>query len=356
MRATQAVETALQTGVETMLETVPETAEDTVPETAEVTVLETAPETSAKTGSETAADTAVETVEEIAMEIEIGGGEKCACYAPSAPPATPRLPALCLQFTRVPVGTVQWRQVALHNAGALPLRWSAHVRRWPHARALSQLHGHCSEEVDAEAAGVRVQCLPAGGVLVAGGTSHLALGVHAHTWGLYRDQLLLQTEQMAPLVLDVWAEVVGAPLQFALRPCCQSASQLGSHPASQPASQLSGQSTEPPVLWMSRSDPARRLVLDNTARCGLRVRTLLLKDHECARDALPLRLYMRFYDVQRQEIPLRGHKGFIMAFHEDSLCQDLSEDYIGTGIELIISDDYGLQVETIFEVICVLNV
>lgn len=58
---------------------------------------------------------------------------------------------------------------------------------------------------------------------------------------------------MAPLVLDVWAEVVGAPLQFALRPCCQSASQLGSHPASQlasqPASQLSGQSTEPPVLW-----------------------------------------------------------------------------------------------------------
>lgn len=100
-----AVETALLTGVETMLETVPETAEDTVPETAEVTVLETAPETSAKTGSETAADTAVEPVEEIAMEIEIGGGEKCACYAPSALPATPRLPALCLQFTRVPVGT-----------------------------------------------------------------------------------------------------------------------------------------------------------------------------------------------------------------------------------------------------------
>lgn len=36
---------------------------------------------------------------------------------------------------------------------------------------------------------------------------------------------------------------------------------------------------------------------------------------ECARDALPLRLYMRFYDVQRQEIPLRGRKGFISSCH-----------------------------------------
>ncbi|XP_013180331.1 PREDICTED: uncharacterized protein LOC106126967 [Papilio xuthus] len=135
---------------------------------------------------------------------------------------------------------------------------------------------------------------------------------------------------MEPVVVDVWVQAVGAPLEFALRP--------------------RGRPAEPPVLWMSRSDPVRRLALANIAHCDLRVRTLLLKDHECARDALPLRVYLRFYDVQREEIPLPDREGYIMTFEKDSSCQDLSEDYIATGIELIISDDYGLQVDTIFEV------
>ncbi|XP_045536556.1 uncharacterized protein LOC123721574 isoform X2 [Papilio machaon] len=67
-----------------------------------------------------------------------GGGELCVC---SALPAAPRLAPPCLQFKGVAVGTVQWRQVALHNSGGLPLRWSAHVRRWPHTRTPALLLG-----------------------------------------------------------------------------------------------------------------------------------------------------------------------------------------------------------------------
>ncbi|KAJ8721765.1 hypothetical protein PYW08_004167 [Mythimna loreyi] len=71
---------------------------------------------------------------------------------------------------------------------------------------------------DVEAPGVAVACSPARGVLAARARVPLRVRVYADCWGLYRDQLLIQVQDVAPVVLDVWVQADGAPLQLALAP------------------------------------------------------------------------------------------------------------------------------------------
>ncbi|OWR52092.1 hypothetical protein KGM_209411 [Danaus plexippus plexippus] len=65
--------------------------------------------------------------------------------------------------------------------------------------------------------GYSLACSPSHGTLAANTSACFSVSVFADTWGLYYDQIIILIEQLEPLVIDVWVEVVGSPLSFALR-------------------------------------------------------------------------------------------------------------------------------------------
>ncbi|VVD03122.1 unnamed protein product [Leptidea sinapis] len=125
-------------------------------------------------------------------------------------------------------------------------------------------------------------------------------------------------QHLEPLVLDVWIEVVGAPLRL--------------------LSRTDGNGNrEPPVLWMTRSDPKRSVLVSNTSRANLELYTYIVTEN----DKLPFRLYLRFYDVRPPICPcVTAYESD--SYRESSASSSVVED-VETGVELFLGADYGQQ-------------
>nr|XP_049694118.1 uncharacterized protein LOC110383233 [Helicoverpa armigera] len=243
----------------------------------------------------------------------------CACATCSRP----RLPELqqpvCLQFIGVPLRTVRTRTLQLRNESVVTAHWSTALRR--HARLHSRTLDADEWASGVRAAGVALACVPARGVLAARACTALAVRVYADCWGLYHDQLLIQIAGVAPVVLDVWVEALGPPLQLALRP------------APAPADR-------PPTMWVSAGE-RRVLRVRNTSRSALALHVYSAAAHEYAQDTLPFRLYLRYYDV-----PLRtcacvdAFQAELMGEQSDT-CSFAEE--VETGFEIYFAPDFGVQ-------------
>ncbi|CAH0585978.1 unnamed protein product [Chrysodeixis includens] len=262
----------------------------------------------------------------------------CAC-ASCTKPVLPELPEpVCLQFTAMPLNTVRTRTLTLRNESVVTAHWSSAVRNWPRMRNRKLV----SEQWDGDvpAPGVAVQCAPAGGVLAAHAEVRVHVRVLADCWGLYHDQLLVQVENVEPLVLDVWVEALGPPLQLALRPADRYLD-------------------VPPTLWISASDPERTLRARNVSRCDLGVQVYVTRDYEYPQDMLPFRLYLRTYDVLPRSCPCltafdfcetepSGAKRHVMCCEADHLMDEQSEAStieveMDVGVEVYLAPDYGPQ-------------
>ncbi|XP_045772964.1 uncharacterized protein LOC123872625 [Maniola jurtina] len=244
----------------------------------------------------------------------------CGCARLARPLLPQHSEPYCLQFRDLPVRTVRSRTLVLHNASRLEASWRAAVRRWPrtHARTVDreQWAGdvHCS--------GVVLDVRARGGRLAARRSVAVRVSAYAACWGLYRDQLLIQVEGLSPLVLDVWVQAVGAPLQFPLRPAPRTA--------------------HPPALWMSYSDPDRVVRVTNTSRADLTTDVYLVREHEYPQDELPLRLYLRFVDLPPRLCAC------VTAFESNTKLKDELTDGavcsdMDTGVELFLAPDHGVQ-------------
>ncbi|XP_046965877.1 uncharacterized protein LOC124534209 [Vanessa cardui] len=177
---------------------------------------------------------------------------------------------------------------------------------------------------DVHSPGVILQCEPASGDLRSRSKSSIQVSVYADCWGFYYDQILIQIENLEPLIVDVWIEAVGEPLEFALRPIDQ---------------------LTQPTLWMSSTDPERMVLVKNTSRAELVVYGYVLKDNDYPQDVLPFRLYIRLFDVPRSVCPC------VTKFNSDSTteCDSLWED-MDTGVELYLDSDRGVQSEEFYQV------
>ncbi|XP_049886582.1 uncharacterized protein LOC126381090 [Pectinophora gossypiella] len=156
----------------------------------------------------------------------------------------------------------------------------------------------------------------------------------------------LQVEALPPLVLDLWVEAVGSPLQFALRPPPPRAPLDEHH-----------YTDEPPTLWVSAQDPEHTLHVRNTSRAPLAVHAYVLRDHEYVQDRLPFRVCVRLFDVAPATCKCSG------LFQNDddsmsSVCGEQSssggsagvEMEMDTGVELYFAPDCGVQDGEYFQV------
>ncbi|CAH2096668.1 unnamed protein product [Euphydryas editha] len=177
---------------------------------------------------------------------------------------------------------------------------------------------------DVREPGVVLQCEPASGELRACTKIVVQVSVYADCWGLYHDQILIQIENLEPLILDVWIEAVGLPLEFALRP-----------------NDIQTQ----PTLWLSNTDPERAILIKNTSRADLLLHAFIIKEHEYPQDVLPFRLYVRLFDVPRPTCPC------VTAYKSEngSSSESLFED-MDTSVELFLTSDHGVQDDTFFQV------
>ncbi|CAH2048145.1 unnamed protein product, partial [Iphiclides podalirius] len=202
------------------------------------------------------------------------GVYECPCFVHSDTAPSKKREPLCLEFNNVPINTAVLRHLIIRNEGNLPVHWRATTSRGTSILTAVTHQGLCMPEVSES--GVRVRCVPAKGRLGAGSVARIEVSVLAGTWGLYREQLLVQIENMEPVILDIWIEAVGGPLRFSLKP--------------------NGKYDDPPVLWMSTTDPERHLHVTNTSCADISVYNFVLRKNDLPQHKLPLRLYLRFYD------------------------------------------------------------
>ncbi|KAL4708187.1 hypothetical protein ACJJTC_005329 [Scirpophaga incertulas] len=184
---------------------------------------------------------------------------------------------------------------------------------------------------DVENPGIILQAEPSSGVLGPLDKVAVIISVYADCWGLYREQIHILIEKLEPMVIDVWIEAVGAPLTFAM----------------QPPSLDGGDLT--PTLWISSSDPDRVVRVKNTSRSDLVVHSYVLRAL-ASEDVLPLRLYLRFYDIF--EVPC-SHRPKSKCTSVDTIHGDSEEslhEKVRTGMELYLSADFGVQEEMPFKV------
>ncbi|CAH2981088.1 unnamed protein product [Chilo suppressalis] len=253
----------------------------------------------------------------------------CACDDCTKPTLPDRQEPICLQFQRLPLKTVRTRRLVLRNESVITARWQTAVRNFPRKRNRTLASDPWAADVTE--AGVAIQVSPSGGVLGPCARIELTISAYADCWGLYRDQILIMMEKLEPLVVDVWLEVAGAPLSFCMRP-------------------NSDCDEETPTLWISSSDRNRVVRVKNTSRSELAVHSYVLLENEHLQDALPFRLYFRFFDVLPQTCPcVNTSDSQDLSFDEESACESIPEE-MGTGIELFLSADYGQQENTCFKV------
>ncbi|KAF9407257.1 hypothetical protein HW555_012661 [Spodoptera exigua] len=246
----------------------------------------------------------------------------CPCERCAGPRAAPRGP-ICLQYCGLPLRTVRTRTVLLRNESVVTARWSTAVRRWPRQRCRTL----ATEEwaAGAGAAGVALQCAPARGVLAAHARASLRLSVYADCWGLYHDQLLILIDDVEPIVLDVWIEAVGPPLQLAINAITRPEQSLD----------------VAPTMWMSASDARRKLRGRNVSRAPLLVHAYTAASYEYPQDELPFRLYIRYYDVPPRTCAC------VTAFQTEE-GGDVEE--ADTGLELYLAPDCGPQTDAYYAV------
>ncbi|XP_073956444.1 uncharacterized protein [Choristoneura fumiferana] len=251
----------------------------------------------------------------------------CPCDKMVKPILPDHVQPFCLQFREVPLRTVTTRTLLLRNVGALEARWRVVVRRWPRVRdraaATEALAAGTDRWAgDVRAPGVALQCAPAAGACAAGARAAIDVAVYADCWGCYRDQLLIMVEGVEPVVVDVWVEVVGRPLKFAT---------AGDDPEYDA------------TMWLSESDQERTLRVKNTSRSQLTVHAYTLLEHEYPQDALPFRLYMRFFDVLPPTCPCLTAVPLDEMLGEVSAASSSIPEEMDTGIELFLAADFGPQ-------------
>ncbi|XP_075977863.1 uncharacterized protein LOC142977675 [Anticarsia gemmatalis] len=254
------------------------------------------------------------------------------CHKPSMPDAPE---SISLQFINIPLRKVCERRLVLRNESVVTARWSTAVRRWPRKECKTLDTDAVSCGVAAP--GVALWCAPARGVLAARAHVDLRLLVYADCWGLYRDEILIQVEDVEPIVLQVWVQAVGAPLHVKLLP----------QAAAAPPALLAP--LAPPTVWLTSSDARRTLRVCNTSRCELAVHAYLTLTHERAQDALPFRVYLRLFDVPPRACPC------LTAFDSEEQLAESSEssaarDDMDTGVDLYLAPDLGPQDDTYYKV------
>nr|XP_032517377.1 uncharacterized protein LOC116770133 [Danaus plexippus plexippus] len=142
----------------------------------------------------------------------------CPCSGQCKPRVPEDVEPYCIQFVGLPLRNVRSRPVTLRNTSRLHARWSCAVRRHKrprHRTVHTREEDQWSETVHHP--GYSLACSPSHGTLAANTSACFSVSVFADTWGLYYDQIIILIEQLEPLVIDVWVEVVGSPLSFALR-------------------------------------------------------------------------------------------------------------------------------------------
>lgn len=248
--------------------------------------------------------------------------ERCARALVPDPPEP-----VCLQFPALPLRTVRTRTIHLRNESVVTARWSTAVRRWPrqHCRSLApdQWAG------DVRAPGVALQVAPSAGVLAAHARAPLHVSVYADCWGLYHDQLLILIDNIEPIVLDVWVEAVGAPLQLAI--------------SAPPAPSLD----DIPTMWMSASDARRVLRARNTSRAPLLVHAYTAASYEYPQDELPFRLYIRYYDVPPRSCSCVTAFQAELAGESSDSCSFVE---VETGFDIYLAPDCGPQTDGYYSV------
>ncbi|CAH0715906.1 unnamed protein product, partial [Brenthis ino] len=265
----------------------------------------------------------------------------CRCTFCSKPMLPEQTEPYCLQFRKLPLNTVRSRTVVLRNEGDTAAHWRSAVRRWPRKWNARNVPWSV-------APGVALQCAPAAGKLPPRGLVKLTVAVCADSWGLYHDQIVIQVEHLEAIVIDVWVEVTGSPLQFALRPS----------KADDDNAPVLCTGLEPNITWyidemivylsrrMSASDPERYVRFTNTSRADLIIYPYILKNHEYFQESLPFRLYLRLYDVLTPSCPcVSAPQGVSEEHSKSSLFEEMD-----TGVELVLAPDYGVQDSSFYQV------
>nr|XP_037868475.1 uncharacterized protein LOC105841511 isoform X2 [Bombyx mori] len=239
----------------------------------------------------------------------------CKCFETTKPVLPECSEALCLQYKNLPIKKVRTKTLVFSNKSTQRLQCKSIVRRWPLKRRRTISSDVWSSGVRECGVGVLCSQTPAGDAVC------VDVSVYADCWGLYRDQILIQIENLDPLIFDIFIEVVGPPLQFALKP------------------NYSNCEDSPPILWMTQADSERSLLVKNTSRCGLSVQAFVLTEHEHHQDYLPFRLYLRFLDSFPPTCPCAVFENSI---DESSTCS-LSSTGLATEFELFLGPDHGKQ-------------
>ncbi|XP_053609178.1 uncharacterized protein LOC128674563 [Plodia interpunctella] len=260
--------------------------------------------------------------------------QRSARNSPASPDAgrfpcrLPRVP-LCLQFSQLPLHTVRRRTLVLSNVSALPARWTARVRRWPRQRVTTLAADKWAANM--RDPGVAMEVLPARGQLAPGrcaragaepaSVARVAVDVYADCAGLYHDQLLVQIENVEPIIVDVWVEALAVPLVFYSAPAGDA----------------------PPPLWMSAADDKRVIRARNATRSRQLVRAYLLKEHEDERDRELFRVYLRLEDAEPPPpTPLPSDCSTSVACELSDASSSFQPEP-ATNVELFLCADFGPQ-------------
>ncbi|CAB3221204.1 unnamed protein product [Arctia plantaginis] len=249
----------------------------------------------------------------------------CPCF-PHCKPFIPDAPeSISLEYINMPLRKVCKRRLLLRNESIVTAHWTAAIRRWPrrHKRTIEtdQWAGDVCES------GVALSCHPTSGVLASCAHVEIIVQVYADCWGVYRDQILIQVENVDPIVVDIWMQVIGSPLQFKIQP--------------------NYSQDELPIMWLSPTDARRSLVVRNISRSELTVQAYVTRENEREQDVLPFRLYMRMYDILPVTCPCVT--AFDSVSKTSSTTSYVSSD-MDTGVEVYLAPDHGPQDDTFYSV------
>ncbi|CAG4955820.1 unnamed protein product [Colias eurytheme] len=251
----------------------------------------------------------------------------CPCTYKTKPVLLEHTEPYCLQFRNLPLRTVHSRTILIRNVSSISAKISTAVRRWPRAHKRTLNPDKWADDV--KEPGVVIECASKD-LLQPCGQEEVTVSVYADCWGLYHDQILIQIENIEPLILDVWIEAVGPPLQFALH--------------------SPGHENEAPIIWMSSSDRNRTVRVSNPSRARLAVHPYVITENQYPQQELPFRLYIRFYDVPPRTCPC------LYQVDSESCVEENSEkgsssfyQEMDTAIELYLSRDFGVQDDTYYK-------
>ncbi|XP_041979288.1 uncharacterized protein LOC121733183 [Aricia agestis] len=217
-----------------------------------------------------------------------------------------------MEFIGAPVNTVSSKSLVVRNVSLVDAAVVLAVRRWPRQRKTQKYPNE--DQWLLHDSGIAVECTPWSMVVRAGGRGEVVVTVHGDTWGVYRERLLVMVEKLEPLVIDLWIEVFGAPLQFAI-----------------------SDNTTLPVVWLASTDPKRILQATNHTRADIHVYSFVVKDLAPSERKLPFRLYFRLYEVSSKCLCAKNGSDTIdTTTPNNCLHPDM-------GIELFLDDDYGRQ-------------